>query len=123
MEPKKLLLEMLKTIKANGPKVLSSGICGNYWNVVTAYTGELRKFSCQASDVMRGMFHRWPEYSGDYAFPIRTDKSRSANTQFDRSGSVKTMWSTRYPYGRARWRLLNWMIQQLEAEIGQETTN
>lgn len=61
------------------------------------------------------LFVKWPEFSGDIFYPIQgmiiTDSYAAYKNSIFR-------WSKILPYGRARWRLLNFMIDTLEAELG-----
>lgn len=59
------------------------------------------------------MFEAWPEYSGDREYPIATfDDGGRQYLDAVASGSPEAMWSPEQPYGAARRRLLDFLIEQ-----------
>lgn len=68
--------------------------------------------SKQLYDELRALFSRWPEFSGHPEFPVpHPDQSPSQafHTEVD-------LWDRSTEYGAARWRLLDWLIEQTEPE-------
>lgn len=60
--------------------------------------------------IMRRLFIKWPEYSGDEYFPVSHDDWEEPGDAYIRG---KQLWMGEY--GEARQRLLNFMIEQLQA--------
>ena len=62
---------------------------------------------------LRGCFHLWPEYSGDPAYPVShpDDEDIDAECAYDQLD----LWTG--PYGEARMRLLDFIIQTLSEEL------
>lgn len=65
------------------------------------------------------LFRHWPEFSGRVCFPIMAPKERRAFDPTDidryaylRASKYRTMWQGEY--GEARYRLLNYMIEELQ---------
>ncbi len=53
----------------------------------------------------------WPRHSGDNTFPVPSSWSAlSAEAAYYRHDYGSAKWSRRTSYGRARWELLNWLI-------------
>ncbi len=103
------LLVALRHIRDNGPQRLDRGICIAVWQLSLQRDWKI-------SDITRALkkyWVKWPEYSGDVTYPIVTNKKIIAYRQYD---NCENKWNKRSPYGRARWRLLNWLIEQMEAE-------
>jgi len=64
-----------------------------------------------------GVFwHEWPEYSGDVFYPIPAQREFYNPTR--EYHDTTNMWDQENPYGRARMRLLDWLIKQLTTVIG-----
>ena len=62
--------------------------------------------------ILNGLFARWPEFSGDFLYPVPALRARlsTAYHRFDK-------WTGRTAYGRARRSLLAFMITELEKEL------
>jgi hypothetical protein len=88
----------------------SLGICANVdqW---LRYTPTLRR-RCKV--LLRDAFKRWPEYSGDIFYPIRSEHALSEQAKYDASVKNLTMWDATTTYGAARMDLLDWLIEDLE---------
>lgn len=114
MNISRALLEALKNIKANGPSDLDSGICHNVERRVTKDQNIQMPF--EVREKMRQLFRDWPNYSGDQVFPI--PHPRKWNSQYFAYKNLST-WSKRGEYGRSRWALVDWMIEQLEKELAE----
>lgn len=96
----------------------SYGICSNLtvlldleleWPEVQRLNGRFRVLCTE-----------WPEYSGAVEYPVWTDRSMAPDRQYDRAQEASMMWDRRTDYGKARWRLLDWAIAELEVRIGQK---
>lgn len=101
------LLDALNHIKENGPVDGVHGICGNCEKIM----GVAEFDECYLDFVK--MFELWPEFSGRLAFPIHTDKKMSPAEEYSQCVDG---WDKSTTYGAARWRLLNFLIEQLEKE-------
>lgn len=80
------------------------GICSNAQNVLTypQYIKTINKMK------------QWPKHSGSEKYPISTSKQKTPCKQYWEKDSTK--WSKRSAYGRARWELLEWLINEFEKE-------
>lgn len=104
------LLETLKHIRDVGPRWVSHGIC---YNLDTLVSDE--KDQDYWDVVKHDLFRKWPEFSGSLTYPVPNkflwvftkDPGDSYRDTID-------MWVG--SYGRARLRLLNFLIKELERE-------
>ena len=113
MISKEEILAALKAIDPDAEGTKCVGICAC---VARSFPvdGYFRLF---INDVLKPYFKRWPEYAGDETYPVPhpgMDSARAYNT------SVR-MFNEHTEYGRARRRLLTFLIEELEKELGQET--
>lgn len=60
------------------------------------------------------LMDRWPEHSGDSNFPVPHFLYTPQTAYFE--ASFAEMWSREYPYGAARWRLVEFCIEELRKE-------
>lgn len=62
--------------------------------------------------------HRWARFSGDMAYPVPHPEyaPRPAYAHAVAKGGL-SFWDKRTEYGRARWELLDFVINQLEQEL------
>lgn len=95
------VLRALKQIKEEGPTV-HNGICANLED-------RLRKYgNWHAYYLMPELCKAWPELNGnDRSYPVGTDT-------FD---PCHSKWDLATPAGKRRWRLLNWLIKELQARV------
>jgi hypothetical protein len=91
----------------------SLGICANvnHW-LCYKYDLIVRRRQCKV--LMRDAFKRWPEYSGNILYPIRSENALSEQAMYDAANADGTMWDVTTPYGAARIDLLDWLIEDLE---------
>jgi len=91
-------------------------------NPNTAMVGicnELNLFNEAEVILLGALFKIWPEYTGDYNFPIKSPaylKSINKNAYFIYNGS-SLMWHPKTIYGAARRRLLAFCISVLEEMV------
>ena len=102
------LLEALKKIKRDGPKLPEFGICVNVDHLAGSSSG-LWEEICT-------LHRRWPEGDGT-SYPV-THPSISPKRAYYVE-SEDNMWNPAHPYGAVRLRLLDWAIAQLEKEQGE----
>ena len=62
---------------------------------------------------LSAQFRKWPEFSGNLEYPVRGYDDLSPGLAF--SSSYWQMWHPSHPYGAARRRLLDFLIEQAEA--------
>lgn len=61
--------------------------------------------------------YTWEEYSGDSEFPVRSyDNNRTCEDQYI---LTKDLWDKNTEYGRARWRLVDYLINRVSADLQQ----
>lgn len=66
--------------------------------------------------ILRRFFVKWPEFSGCHIWPIHTNKSLSKCGQYEQAYDKGELYSNK-PYGKARKRLLDFIISELEKEL------
>ena len=98
----KTLLNALKRIRDKGPYNRVAGICCNLKNF---------DFEMEFRDVCVA----WPKHSGNLCFPIPSPTGRDPGDMYLFSGE-DVMWNKEHPYGALRYEMLNWAIEQLEAQ-------
>lgn len=102
------LLGVLKHIKEVGPIEESEGLCLNvHYHSRALYNNEMPGMSLVR---LVKLFEEWPEGTGTRDYPVPGFFGRGRRDSF----MHHKKWSFYGPYGRARWRLVDWMIQQLE---------
>ena len=94
------LLERLKELREKGPELFQCGICDN----IAMLYGE--------QDILAEIWERWEHYSGNPHFPV-------PDPQHDGSACAVHMaagnhWDKSTKYGRLRWALLDYLIEELE---------
>lgn len=122
ISPEQLLLDALKKVKFDGPRNRLTGMCHNVdLELIAADTTD--KESIAVWHIRRDLFAKWPSFSGDIGYPIADPNApESANMQYTAAFYTKKFWDKRTRYARLRFELIDWMIEQLEVEIGQQTT-
>ena len=100
------VLRKLKYWVDNNPKEIKTGICANVRNAV------------YIQNVLGISWTDWPEYSGNFQYPVCTGNYRlkvcGPYSQFQRTTYY---FNPDSQYGQARTRLLNWIIEQVELKI------
>ena len=99
------VLSALRGIRS-GVYPLGEGLC----STVLAVCRKVHGMSLSLDD---RYFASWPEFSGDFYFPVPHIR-KSPLVAF----STCKHWSKRYAYGQARWRLLDHLIECYEKELG-----
>lgn len=89
-----LAMARLLQLRMYGPVHPDTGICDN------VDVRGLRKFMAE-----------WPEYSGNSSYPV--PHPDGADNAYGRPG----MWNRRTKYGRARWRLVDYLIDRLKEHV------
>lgn len=96
------LLEVQKAVESNQP---STGLCDLFTKALLSKDYEL---AVELSKELRNLMRKWPEYSGDAVFPVPAPDDSCPETCYVRA---KTLWGFD-DYGRARRRLLAWLIAE-----------
>ena len=96
------LLEVQKAVESNQP---STGLCDLFTKALLSKDYDLR---VKLSKELRNLMRQWPEYSGDAVFPVPAPDGSCPETCYVRA---KTLWGFD-DYGRARRRLLAWLIAE-----------
>lgn len=91
------MLKRAKTCPQN------TGIC-NQWT--------LKNLGSSGRDLLKKVMMRWPKHSGDGMYPIPSPDT--AMTPHKAYHECSQMWDHNTEYGRLRWELLNWLIEQPE---------
>ena len=96
--------EELVELRSAGPKEPRYGIC-------YAVGCGIRYNSGAICRILRELVEQWDEFSGDYVYPVPgLDGACPVTTYEDASGDE--MWSPDHPYGAARLRLLEYLIER-----------
>ncbi len=94
--------EILKKIKIE--RTEAYGICHNFY-VKTGFDLNLDLIM-----VKHGIsYDQWEHFSGRYMYPVPAKDPKTAYLIFNK-------WSKRSKYGKMRWQLLDWLIEQFEAK-------
>jgi hypothetical protein len=100
--------EILKDIKKK-PHNTYCGICYNFeHHPSNIETLELY----DALNELNLSITQWPKYSGWIRFPIPHNKHKDSENAYD----VCDKWSKKSKYGRLRYELLDWLIEQFESK-------
>lgn len=91
------LHQALLHLRELGPRKKVQGICGN---IVS--TGPFTE------DDLLHHFIDWPEYSGRMKFPVSHPELSPRDAYMD----TEDLWDVDTEYGRARWRLLDFLIER-----------
>lgn len=94
------LLEMQKVVKTGQP---ATGICDLLTKALIDKDYDLR---VKLSKELRNLMREWPEYSGDALFPVPAPDGGCPEAYYLKA---KDLWGFD-DYGRARRRLLGWLI-------------
>ena len=97
----KELHEALVRLKAEGPDVLRFGIC----YAVDVALGEGARFR------VIELCAEWPESTGSSQHPVPYGL-HDGWTNISAFGREEIMWNPDHPYGAARLRLLDWLIER-----------
>ena len=97
------LLAALRKLRDEGPSRPDQGICGNL---------RVRL----PENYLRERWKNWPHYSGVEGFPVPSSNRKTGPVGVYYHYISK--WSRRTRYGRLRWALLDWLIEQLEKGDG-----
>lgn len=103
-----VLLTGLKNIRDNGPADDTYGLC----YLLERECEEYRYYDLLRT-IRSRLFQRWPKFSGDKVYPIPGGEA-TFDAYFDTN---RNMWDKGTEYGRLRWDLLHWMINELEKEV------
>ena len=98
--------QLLANLKAIDPDTALWGICS------CAVVGMSFDDETMADIWLRAAFRDWPEFSGSPAYPVRHTKLHPMYAY-----NRHKRWSKHTPYGRARRRLLKFLIRRLEDEL------
>lgn len=100
-ETQRKALNYLTRLRKKGPQDFNLGICDNV--LLT---------SAEIIEVFYPLYIQWPEYSGSLIYPVPSYveyvPAMEAYLEF---GNI---WNRTTKYGQARWRLLDFLIAQLE---------
>lgn len=99
------LLQALLNLREHGPTKPWFGICLNLDQALTDRTVD-------AYDWIATHAKAWPEYSGDEAYPV----PHPTCDPRDAFNDTENLWDTSTEYGRARYRLLDFLIECAEQE-------
>lgn len=138
-----VLLEALKHVQQNPQEAIAAGtgICGAVKRYLSGRLHEIDgrvEFSPQQHAMLElvrpdtGLtstlaiaFRTWPEYSGNWMYPIRAAQrgqlvSHAYAYTFNTCRNPKNGWSPDHPYGAARLRLLQHLIDWYEGRAGEQ---
>jgi hypothetical protein len=108
-EIKALLLQVLITVR-DAPKH-TTGLCNHVEMALENTSTGLLKWAL-VEDLLVRMMLEWPEFSGSPTYPVPSSNHTPPEEAYWKARNKK--WSKRSKYGKARWRLLHWLITELE---------
>lgn len=106
---KTMMLNRLLRLRDHGPEGYKAGICG--YAVLECY-GTGRGAGKRAFSLLIEAMRGWSEHSGDEAYPVpyyRGDGNPVYGYHITRD-----LWDKHTEYGRARWRLVDFLIEELK---------
>lgn len=107
----KVALDGLKIIKEKGPGNTAYGIC---YNITRGPT--------DGYEVVGQYAVGWNEHSGDIGNPVPSfDRDLDHWGMYDEAQHSGNLWSKDTEYGRARWRLVDHLIERITADLQQMT--
>lgn len=107
------LLGALKQLRDGVPARVSCGICRN----VEVLSG-IDRDAGGMYDWLREQFHAWPHFSGYEDYPIKSgDSYTSCRGAYNEACADRTLWDRNTRYGRARYALLDFLIQRAETAL------
>lgn len=110
----KTLLGALKRLRDEGPARKSCGICRNA-QVLSGFD------SCEVNSWLHEEFKAWPHFSGYDDYPIKSGDTYTSNRGAYNDACCKgTLWDSNTRYGRARYLLLDFLIQRAEAALADQ---
>ncbi len=131
MNNNELILRSLKALRDNGPCDPTRGICHSLLREMRILLNwrDYDEIVGDCMTIVEEKFFEWPDFSGRKSYPICHPQSnwlddgdvQDAAAEAFHSNMPK--WDKEHPYGAKRWQLLEWLIEKLEAEIEQETTD
>lgn len=112
-----LILQEIREEMAKPPSPGSHHRIGICWQASCINETLVRKgchWAIPTELMLLGMFPRWPEFNGceHYPVPIPEAECHPGSYYMDHRD---IMWDRTTEYGAARWRLLEWLIQDLES--------
>lgn len=112
-----IILEGLRRVRNKDKSQSSAGICLllhiEVWDTTKSDNTILTGIWIQQT------VESWPEYSGQPRYPIKSyDEDQGPGSKFWSQRARKgLMWDRDDPYCMARWRLLDWLIEQAKEQI------
>lgn len=104
------ILTVLLALREHGPVFRDCGICHHVLETVDYGSRGVYKLA------LLRLFAKWPEYSGDDMYPIRSSQGYSGRAYdhcFDKWDIEQDGWKG--SYAQARWNLLQHCIETLQA--------
>ena len=100
----------LNSIKKDGPHDLISGICFN-----------IGRGPANGYEIVNQYSKGWSEYSGDEIYPvpsfINSDDAWAMYHASRDKPHYDGLWSKDTEYGQARWRLVDYLIERITADL------
>jgi hypothetical protein len=101
-----IILHLLKSIRENGPQDSSAALLANIGH---------RGYSLETLVV------QWPEYSGNKSYPVKHPDL--STTDVYGGVTMPDRWDRTTEYGQANYRLIDWLIEQIEIVFVQVSKN
>lgn len=93
---------------------------GGHFNRILSICGLMNKFDSNRNHkfLLKCLWADWPEYSGCFSYPISVFNIAEGLTPQKQFELYLDKWDQSTEYGKARMRLLNWLIERLTFELG-----
>ena len=100
------LHEALVRLKEEGPDK-RSGLCANLGALPSGAWWDFK-----------GLCKAWPLFSGDGVYPVPACEGSDPEFMYFDTSEIGCLWDTSTEYGRLRWQLLDWLIEQTKPATG-----
>lgn len=119
------LLDALLLVKYSGDLRLWSGICGNVDGMIVgilsfepySYYNDINHIRANAAGILKHLFRKWKHFSGNVNYPISVNGGKAVS-QYYRADAARTQWTKYSAYGRKRWELLDFLIEEVAKKAG-----
>ena len=69
----------------------------------------------------KSLMREWPEHSGSRVYPVPSFDGNTPSEEFHWASEDKRLWSKAAPYGRARWALLEYLIERVAEAVTKDS--
>jgi hypothetical protein len=108
-------LDFLRKVKAGLEQIRNPAARMNCTGICSTLGDRMEyEYPKERNNWLKGKFITWDEFSGDEDYPVKSECIMSPASKYD---TCFDMWNNDTTYGRARLRLLEYLIEQVDADI------